>query len=246
MNAAPTLSVIVAAYNEAETVERTCQELLETLERLGIDAELVIVDDGSADGTGVLADNLAERDARVRVIHHQPNLGLGAVYRTGFREAAGDFVTFFPADGQFPATIIGDFLPHMTQHDMVLGFLPRRDSSIVSKGLSLAERTLYRILLGRMPRFQGILMFRRSMLSRHSLQSQGRGWAVLLEFIIRSSRDGCRIVNVATEVRLRTHGISKVNNLSTIWSNFRQVLALRRILANRETGLVSVSDSTNP
>jgi glycosyltransferase involved in cell wall biosynthesis len=226
----PTLSVVVLAYNEVDTLERTCQELLETIERIGVDAEMVVVDDGSTDATGVVADKLAEADARIRVIHHQPNLGLGGVYRTGFTEARGVYLTFFPADGQFPASIIGEFLPRMTDHDMVLGYLPRRDSSLVGKGLSLAERALYRILLGRMPRFQGILMFRRSLLSRHTLQSQGRGWAVLLEFIIRCARDECRIVNVATGVRPRTHGTSKVNNLRTIWSNLCQVLALRKIL----------------
>jgi len=230
MSAAPTLSVVVLAYNEVETLERTSRELLQELDRLAVPAELVVVDDGSTDGTGALADQLAASEPRVRVIHHHPNLGLGGVYRTGFSQAAGDYVTFFPADGQFPATIIGDFLPRMSDHEMVLGFLPRRDSSRVSRGLSLAERVLYRILFGRMPRFQGILMFHRHLLARHTLHSQGRGWAVLLEFIIRCSRDGCRIVTVATDVRPRTHGASKVNNLRTIWSNFRQVLALRKTL----------------
>lgn len=235
----PTLSVVVLAYNEIDTLERTCQEILETVEQIGVDAEVLVVDDGSTDGTGVLADKLAEADARIRVIHHQPNLGLGGVYRTGFTEARGLYVTFFPADGQFPASIIGEFLPQMTDHDMVLGYLPRRESSLVAKGLSLAERALYRVVLGRMPRFQGILMFRRSLLLRHSLQSQGRGWAVLLEFIIRCSRDECRIVNVATDVRARTHGRSKVNNLRTIWSNLLQVLALRKNLDRSADTVVS-------
>jgi len=229
----PTLSVVVLAYNEVDTLERTCREIIEAIERIGVHAEVVVVDDGSTDGTGVVADKLAETDARIRVIHHQPNRGLGGVYRTGFTEARGLYVTFFPADGQFPASIIGEFLPRMKDYDMVLGYLPRRDSALLSKGLSLAERALYRMLLGRMPRFQGILMFRRSLLSKHTLQSQGRGWAVLLEFIIRCARDECRIVNVATDVRPRTHGSSKVNNLRTIWSNLRQVIALRQILDKR-------------
>lgn len=230
MSGAPTLSAVVLAYNEVDTLERTCQEILQEIDRLGVDAEVVIVDDGSTDGTGDVADRLATNEARLRVIHHSPNLGLGGVYQTGFSKTLGNYVTFFPADGQFPASIIGDFLPHMSSTDMVLGFLPRRDSSIVARALSLAERVLYRIVLGPMPRFQGILMFRRTLLARHTLYSEGRGWAVLLEFIIRCARDGSRIVNVATDVRPRTHGRSKVNNVRTIWSNFRQVLALRRTL----------------
>lgn len=231
MSAPPTLTVVVLAFNEIDTLDRTCRELLGAIDALGVPAELVIVDDGSTDGTSMLADQLAATEQRVRVIHHQLNLGLGGVYRTGFAEARGDLVTFFPADGQFPAAIIGDFIRVMDRHDMVLGYLPKRDRALVGKALSFAERSLYRLLLGSMPRFQGILMFRRSLLARRTLHSQGRGWAVLLEFIIRSARDGCRIANVPTEVRPRSHGASKVNNLRTIWSNFRQVLTLRRTLA---------------
>ena len=229
------LSVVVMAYNEVLSLESTCREIREVLDRLGVSWEILVVDDGSTDGTALRADALVEREPRMRVIHHQPNQGLGGVYRTGFAETRGEYVTFFPADGQFPATIIGDFLPRMSTHDMVLGLLPRRDSSLVARGLSFGERVLYRIVLGPMPKFQGILMFRRSMLSRHALQSQGRGWAVLLEFIIRCSRAGARIVNVATDVRPRTHGTSKVNNLKTIWSNFQQVVALRSILRGPRT-----------
>ena len=229
----PVITVVVMAYNERETLESTCHELLSTLTRTGVASELLVVDDGSTDGTSEIAEAIAGADARVRVIHHTPNRGLGGVYRTGFSEARGGYVTFFPADGQYPATIISAFLPYVAEYDMVLGFLPRRESSLVAKGLSFAERALYRVVLGPMPRFQGILMFRRALLDRHRLHSEGRGWAVLLEFIIRSSRDGCRIVNVPTDVRPRTHGESKVNNLRTIWSNLRQVLALRDVLDKR-------------
>jgi len=176
------------------------------------------------------ADALANHDHRVRVIHHGQNRGLGGVYRTGFQEASGDFVTFFPADGQFPASIIAEFRPRMSQHDMVLGYLPRGERSVIAETLSAGERLLYRVMLGPIPRFQGIFMFRRELLSTHALRSDGRGWAILMEFIVRCARGGHRIVSMPTPVRPRKHGASKVNDLRTVWSNFRQVMALRRML----------------
>lgn len=231
----PQLSVVLAAYNEHESFTATADEILAVLTSLPVSAELLVVDDGSTDGTSALADALAARDGldarlRVRVIHHAPNRGLGGVYRTGFDQSLGEYITFFPADGQFPADIIAQFLPRMADHDMVLGTLPRRDGSWVGKTLSLIERMLYRVLIGPMPKFQGILMFRRALLAHATLHSTGRGWAILLEFIIRSTRGGASYCNVATAVRPRAHGVSKVNNGRTIWSNTKQLLTLRETL----------------
>jgi len=224
------LSVIIMAFNELDSIERVVREIESVLTNLGC-SEIVIVDDGSTDGTGAVADRLAEEIPQVRVIHHETNRGLGEVYRTGFVQARGEYVTFFPADGQFPATIIEQFLPLMEDADMVLGYLPKRKGSLLARGLSLMEKVLYRLLFGPLPRFQGVLMFRRALLDNVELKSTGRGWAVLMEFIIRISRDGYRIVTVPTEVRPRLSGRSKVNNLRTIWANLKQVIILRRCLS---------------
>ena len=219
------------AFNEEGSLAATTRELHAALGALGVPCELVIVDDGSSDGTGGIADALArELDARpvqVRVVHHRPNLGLGGVYRTGFAQARGEYLTFFPADGQFPATIIGDFLPRAREVDLVLGYLPERRSSAVAKALSLVERILYAALFGRLPKFQGIMMLRRSVLGEIELKSAGRGWAIVMELIIRVKRGGYRIVSVPNAMRPRAHGQSKVNTLRTIWANVRQVVALR-------------------
>ena len=223
------LSVVVMAYDEAPTVAATCAEILDAINSIGCSHELLIVDDGSSDGTGEIADELARATPAVRVIHHQPNRGLGGVYRTGFQEAQGEFLTFFPADGQFPASIIQDFFPRVQQLDLVLGYLPQRSRGL-GVLLSIVERVLYRVLLGPMPRFQGIMMIRRQLLRDIPLASTGRGWAVVMEFILKASRSGARIDSVPTTVRPRSHGESKVNNWRTIVANLRQLLTLRRHL----------------
>jgi glycosyltransferase involved in cell wall biosynthesis len=221
------------AYNEARSLEATCVEILETVAAIGVPTELLIVNDGSTDGTLELAEGIAARHKQARVIHHPLNRGLGGVYRTGFSEAHGDLVTFFPADGQFPATIIREFLLHIEDRDLVLGFLPRREGSIMPRLLSVSERTLYTVLFGGLPKFQGVLMFRRALLDRYDLRSEGRGWTILMEFVLRCSRDGCRLISVPTDVRARAFGSSKVNNLRTIGSHLRQILDLWRVLGWR-------------
>jgi dolichol-phosphate mannosyltransferase len=221
------VSVVVMTYNEAESLGGVVAEIRGVLAGLDATHEIVLVDDGSTDGSGRVADALAEEDARTRVIHHASNAGLGGVYRTGFTQSRGRFVTFFPADGQFPAAIIGQFLPLMQDHDLVLGYIPGTRSSVTGKFLSAMERALYTLLFGGIPRFQGIMMLRRDLLGELRLVSRGRGWAIVMEFILKANHRGYRITSEPTAYRPRMHGTSKVNNLRSIGSNFKQLLELR-------------------
>jgi glycosyltransferase involved in cell wall biosynthesis len=224
-------SVVIQAYNEIQSLEQVVMELLGVLQALGHSFEILIVDDGSIDGTGALADLLSTKIHAVRVIHHEKNLGLGGVYRTGFHQSQGRFVTFFPADGQFDAAIIPQMAGLMDQHDMVLGYLTGKRDSLLSKFLSQGERLFYILLFGSFPRFQGILMFRRQILETFPLKSSGRGWAILMELILKTGRLGFKITSVSTgELRPRKYGKSKVNNLKTIWANMKEAMALRHLL----------------
>lgn len=222
------------AFDEEASLESVVAEIRAALDRIGSAYEIIVIDDGSTDATGAIADRLADEWAHVWTIHHQNNQGLGGVYRTGFARAAHDLVTFFPADGQFPAEIIIQFAPRFPGADMVLGYVPDRTGGMFGRALSAAERLLFRVLFGKMPRFQGIVMFRRALLDEVSLVSTGRGWVVLMELILRVSRAGYRIVSVPIEMRPRASGRSKVNNVRTIWANLKQVLELRRILLIEE------------
>ena len=226
--AAPALTVVVMAFDEADNLAAVVEDVHRTVGALDTAAEIVVVDDGSSDGTGAVADALAARLHGVRVIRHGTNRGLGGVYRTGFREARGDFLSFFPADGQFPASILADFVPAALggRMDIVLGYVERRDSA-AGRVLSVVERAVWRLLLGPLPRFQGIFLVRTARLRELELRSDGRGWAIVMEMLVRGRRAGWRMESRPTTMRDRLSGASKVQNLRTIWSNLRQVLALR-------------------
>lgn len=217
-------------FNEGPSLGGVVREIHGALASTGRPFEIVIVDDGSYDETPSVAGALTETLGGVRVVRHPENLGLGSVYRTGLREARQDLVTFFPGDGQFPATIIGQFLDTIEGHDAVFGTL---DNPVGPIGaiLNRAERIFYQILFGRFPKFQGIVMFRRRILDEVPLRSPGgRGWAVLMELILRISRGPYRFTNARTTLRPRETGRSKVRNLRTIWINLVQAARLRRLL----------------
>jgi len=235
----PDISVIVMAFDEAQTLPEVVEDLRGVLGSLGAPDspgspgrlyEIIIVDDGSSDGTSQVADRLAGQAPEVSVIHHEANLGLGGVYRTGFSVARGTYLTFFPADGQFPAAIVEQFLPLMADHDLVMGYLSERPSTFTAKVLSWVERVLYKVMFRSFPQFQGIFMVRRALLEKIDLCSSGRGWGIVMELVLKTTRGDYRTVSVPTEIRPRTTGRSKVRNPSTIWANLKQLLTIRRYL----------------
>ena len=224
------ISSCIPTWDEVVTLPSVIEEQVAVFGRLGVPYEILIIDDGSTDGSGELADQLASKYPAVRAIHHGKNRGLGGVYRTGLDEAKGRFITFFPADGQFPASIIEAYYPLAEGYDLVLGNLPGRRDSMLGAALTRTERLANRALVGKLPRLEGVFMVRREVLSLFPLVSEGPGWGIVWELLIRAQRARCRIVAVQTSMRSRTHGVSKVSNWRYIVANLRQLAGLRRIL----------------
>lgn len=215
------------AFNEEATLEPFVSGSKILLDSLGITYEVVIIDDASDDGTALIADKLAKELPGVRVIHHLTNRGLGGVYRTAFVSSQYDFLTFYPADGQFPADNLKNFLALTDSSDLILGNISEEKCSLLSRTLAAAERVILRLMFGNFPYFKGIIMFRRSILDKMQLKSRGRGWMILMELIIRAHRQGLRINTVSVRMQPRQHGKSKVNNLKTIFSFLKQIVSLR-------------------
>ncbi len=102
------ISVFFPCYNEQDNVTRTVEQALAVLEKAGADFEVIIVDDGSSDATGQIADEIAARNSRVKVVRHPANLGYGAALKSGFKAATKELVFYTDGDGQFD---IGEMPP---------------------------------------------------------------------------------------------------------------------------------------
>jgi len=225
------ISVVIMLFNECKTFEDVFNEINSELNNGHFKTyEIVIVDDGSTDGSEIIADVLENKYSHVRVIHHDMNKGLGEVYRTGFGNAKNDLIIFFSADGQFPSTNINKFVPLINDFDMILGYLPDRKCSIIAKLLSGVERALLKIAFGKIPKFQGQFILRRKLFEEMELKSDGRAWMVVMELIIRASRGGYKIASIPHEIRPRISGKSKVNNIPVILSYLKQIAILNRFL----------------
>ena len=113
------MTVFYPCYNEEANVERTTLAALKTCQRLFEDFEIIIVDDGSRDRTGEIADQLAASYPRVRAVHNRPNRGYGGALARGFREATKDYVFYTDGDGQFDFEEMEKILPMLESFDIV-------------------------------------------------------------------------------------------------------------------------------
>jgi glycosyltransferase involved in cell wall biosynthesis len=96
----PTLSVVIPAYNEEKTIAQIIQRVL-SADTLGMDLQIVVVNDNSTDHTASLLEEIAGRHPRVRVYHQPHNMGKGAALRQGFAEATGDIILIQDADLEY-------------------------------------------------------------------------------------------------------------------------------------------------
>jgi glycosyltransferase involved in cell wall biosynthesis len=123
----PSLSVFFPAHNEVDNIGALAEKTVKVLEKNSLeDFEVIIVNDGSADGTRELAEELAAKHPKVRAVHHEVNRGYGAAVWTGIRSCRMDYLFFTDGDGQFDVEEIDLFLPHMAEYDALLGFRIKR------------------------------------------------------------------------------------------------------------------------
>jgi glycosyltransferase involved in cell wall biosynthesis len=124
------LSIFFPAYYDEHNIHKVVEGALSVVNDLGItDYEITIVEDGSPDRTAEVADELAARYEKVRVIHHEKNLGYGATLREGFLSATKDYVFYTDGDNQFDLDDLKKFIALIPHTDIVAGFRIKKQYS---------------------------------------------------------------------------------------------------------------------
>ncbi|MBX7233451.1 MAG: glycosyltransferase family 2 protein [Caldilineales bacterium] len=145
----PTLSVLIPAHNEAENIDELVARTAQAFAALGVAGELVLVDDGSTDGTGDQAASLQAAYPWLRLIRHRRNRGLTAALRSGFRAAQGDYILFLPADLESdPAEDVPKLYHKLLEgYDVVSGWRQGRDDGkqLASGIYNVVSRRLFTV-----------------------------------------------------------------------------------------------------
>jgi glycosyltransferase involved in cell wall biosynthesis len=236
------LSYFFPAHNEEANLAGLVDEALATLPRLADTFEIIIVNDGSRDATGRIADELtAANPGIVRAVHHPTNLGYGAALRSGFRAATHDRVAFTDGDRQFHVEDVGRLIDRMAQPDapdVVVGYRIKRADPIVRTVYARCYRLANRIFFGLRVRDVDCAckLFRRESLDGIGVESGGAFFSA--ELLIKLRAAGRSIAEVGVPHYPRTAGSPTGAKPSVIFRAVRDFWLLRlRMWSNKERAL---------
>ncbi|KPK43800.1 MAG: cell wall biosynthesis glycosyltransferase [Phycisphaerae bacterium SG8_4] len=222
------ISVFFPCYNECENIGPTVEKAIMVLEELNADFDVVIVDDGSFDGTGKIADDIADRDDRVKVVHHARNLGYGAALQSGFKAATKELVFYTDGDGQFDISEMPSLLALMDQYDIVSGYRLERKDSVIRRINGWCWTKLVCLLFALKIRDIdcAFKLYKRQVFDNITLSSTGA--LIDTEILARAASKGYRITQKGVHHYRRTAGEQSGANLKVILRAFKELLVLHR------------------
>jgi len=201
------ISVIMPAYNEAHCIEQSIASVKRQFDEFSSDYEIILVDDGSEDGTGKLVQSLAP--SRVKVVSYVENRGKGFAVKTGFNHVTGEYTFIMDSDLEVVPTELQEYIDTLKSLDVVIGS-KRHPGSIVRtvalrRFLSLGYNVLERLLVGvRVSDTQaGLKGWRSTTLYKVVPLMSVKGYAFDLELLAIASLLGVRVKELPVDIELR-------------------------------------------
>ncbi|MBX4198390.1 bifunctional glycosyltransferase family 2/GtrA family protein [Candidatus Parcubacteria bacterium] len=184
------LSIFFPAFNEEENIRATVTQAQAIAEKISNDYEIIVVNDGSKDRTGKIADELAASDHHIKVVHHNPNQGYGAAVWSGVQAATKDYVFFTDADLQFDLSELENLVEHVPQYDVVIGYRYKRQDPFMrlvnAKGWNILNRILFGLRVRDID--SAFKLFKRDIVKDVPVKT--RGAMLSAELLVRLQRQG--------------------------------------------------------
>jgi len=225
------ISVVFPAYNEEKNIEKAVAAARTAMSKYFDKIEIIVVNDGSADGTHDILERLkSERPDQVVPIHFPKNRGYGAALRTGLYAARNDLVFFSDSDLQFDLEEINRLLEWVDRYDIVAGYRSQRADPFNRRFNAWGWKMLVRAVLGLKVRDIdcAFKLFRRDVFN--TVQVQSVGAMINTELLSLAVQHGVRIKEVPVSHFPRTAGTQTGAKLGVIARAFKELLAMRRRL----------------
>ena len=219
-------------YNEEGNIEHAVTSALGVLAGVTDRYEVIVVNDGSRDRTGALADRLAAANSHVRAVHHPENRGYGAAVRSGFAAAQYPLVVLADGDNQFDLGELALLLRSLGTFDIVSGYrIARHDPAV---------RRLYAFMYNRVARVFfsiplrdvncGFKLYRRALVERLLPQLRSTGALINVEMLARARKLGAKVTEVGVHHYARETGQPTGGNPAVILRAAREMMELWRDL----------------
>lgn len=221
------VTAVFPCYNDEHTIEGLVDDVYAALTPLVPEVEVVVVNDGSADGSGPLLDKLAGEREWLRVVHHDRNGGYGHALISGFSAARHEWIFYTDGDAQYDAREAADLVPLATaQVDVVQGYKVGRGDPWYRKLIGRAYHHGVKLLFGLRGRDTDcdFRLFRRRLFTERPLTSSSG--VICVEMMFRFQRAGARFVEAPVSHHFRPHGRSQFFRLPAIVHSARQLLDL--------------------
>ena len=222
------LSIFFPCHNERENVPVLVEKTTGILNGIKADWEIIVVDDGSVDGTGQVADELSRKDERIRVVHHPTNLGYGAALQSGFRAAKKELVFYTDGDAQFDVSELPPLIGLIGEYDIVSCYRRKRQDNLIRRINGWGWTNLVCLVFGM--RLRDIdcafKLYRRSIFDNIEMVSTGA--LIDTEILARAIRKGYKVAQRPVNHYPRTAGEQSGANVAVIFKAFRELLKLRR------------------
>ena len=222
----PGLSIVLPCFNEEGNLAEVVRGALSAAGGVTKHYEVVIVDDGSTDGTAEIGAALAELHSRVRFVMHLTNRGYGAAVRTGIAACRMPYVLLTDADLQFDLGELEGFLPRLEEADVVVGYRLRRNDPPSRRLAASGWNWLVRVLYG-LP-FKDVdcafKLFPRELLQGLDLSSSGAVFST--ELLVRARASGAGLAEVGVHHFPRVSGRASGGSPRVVVRAFRELARL--------------------
>ncbi len=220
------LSLVLPAHNEVTNLRDVTRRALEVLPQLAESFEIVVVDDGSRDGTGDLLDQIAAEHPEIIAVHHPKNRGYGAALKSGFAAATGDHIMFMDSDLQFDIADLSFLAPFVPKYDIVAGYrIDRKDATyriIYANIFKLAVRLLFQVKVRDID--CAFKVFRADLVKSMELESPGA--LINTEILAKSARSSANLIEVGVHHFPRQSGESSGGSPKVVFRAMRETILL--------------------
>lgn len=221
------ISIVLPCYDEEANVADAVRAATRVAERVALEHEIIVVDDGSSDATAAVAAALVEQDRRVRLLVHARNRGYGDALRTGIGAARMPWVFLTDADMQFDLDELEDFLPAAPEADLVVGWRIMRRDPLNRRVNAAAWNWLVRRMF-RLPVRDVDCAFK--LIRRETLEGvrlEASGAMISTELLVKALAGGARLREIGVHHRARVAGEQSGARLRVVLRAFAELARLR-------------------